>query len=306
MAVFELGGALASAIPELAVGPWTRRVELPAFAAAAADATSLWRVEFAGAPAAALAALAEAERSVARSHAALDDLPRRLEAAVQRAVELAASADRRPTTDHRHPTADHRPPTADHRHPPAVATASADAAYGLALSDERGGRPPSPARAAEARLIAALVGEPLAPPRDAWIAWSGSPDAAPADDDPGRLAQLLERIVEFARGRARIETHLDGALVAHSLTTLSGDTELWVAPRLSIAGARLHARSVSIAVRTRHAWARILTLIVRGTSRLLALGLPTAGLAALPLVWSFVRDVLREIRGWNIPTSART
>ena len=272
MAVFELGGALASAIPELAVGPWTRAAELPAFTAAGATPSapaSLWRVELAGDPAAALAALAGGERSVARSHAALDDVPRRLEAAVQRAAELTASADR--------------------RHPPA---------YGLAGWDERGGRP-LPARTAEARLIAALVGEPVAPPRDTWIAWSGAPGAEAPADDPERLAQLLERIVDLARGRARIETRLDGALVAHSLTTLSGATELWVAPRLSIAGARLHARSVSIAARTRHAWARILTLIVRGTSRLLALGLPTAGLAALPLVWSFVRDVLREIRGWT-------
>jgi hypothetical protein len=302
MAVFELGGALASAIPELPVGPWTRSLELPAFAADLAAPASLWRIDLTGDPAAALAALADGERSVARSHAALDDLPRRLEAAIQCAVELPASADHRPAADHRHPTA-------DHRHPTAVATASAvagRATYGLALSDEHRGQPLSPERAAEARLIAALVGEPAAPPRDAWIAWSGSPDTAAADEDPGRLAQLLERIVDFSRGRARIETRLEGTLVAHSLTTLSGDTELWVAPRLSIAGARLHARAVSIAVRTRHAWARILTLIVRGTSRLLALGLPTAGLAALPLVWSFVRDVLREIRGWNGPTSART
>jgi hypothetical protein len=49
-------------------------------------------------------------------------------------------------------------------------------------------------------------------------------------------------------------------------------------------------------VRTRHAWARILTLTVRGAGRLAVVGLPGGVLSAVPLVWRFVRDVLRELR----------
>jgi len=101
--------------------------------------------------------------------------------------------------------------------------------------------------------------------------------------EPGWLEQAIERITDLARGRARIETHVEGALLAHSIMTLSGDTEIWIAPRLSLSGARLHTRSVAVAVRTRHAWARILALIMGGGGRILALGLPAAGLAALPL-----------------------
>ena len=52
-------------------------------------------------------------------------------------------------------------------------------------------------------------------------------------------------------------------------------------------------------MRTRHAWARILTLTVRGASRLAVLGLPGGALSAVPVVWRFVRDVLRELRQRN-------
>jgi hypothetical protein len=69
-----------------------------------------------------------------------------------------------------------------------------------------------------------------------------------------------------------------------------------MAPGLSLAAGRLHARSVAVAARTRHAWARVLTLVVSSGGRLLALGLPAGGVSALPLVWRFLRDVLREVR----------
>jgi hypothetical protein len=149
-------------------------------------------------------------------------------------------------------------------------------------------------RAAEARLIAALAGD-TAPLELARLSWSAEP-ATPAEQEPGRLAQLLDRVADLARGRSRIETRVEGALVAQSITTLTGDTELWIAPRLSLTGARLHARSAAVAVRTRHAWARILTLTVRGAGRLTMLGLPGGAISAVPLVWRFVRDVLRELR----------
>ncbi|HWU88706.1 MAG TPA: hypothetical protein VN253_15675, partial [Kofleriaceae bacterium] len=112
---------------------------------------------------------------------------------------------------------------------------------------------------------------------------------------PGRLELVLQRAGDLARGRARIETHLEGALVARSITTLSGDTELWIAPGLSRASAELHARSVAIALRTRQAWARLLALAVACSGRIAALG-ASSGVTALPLVWRFLRDVLREVR----------
>jgi hypothetical protein len=271
MAVFELDGALAAAIPELAVGPWTRTAtglfafDATASPAAAASTASLWRVDLARDDAAARTALARGEHSIAATHAVLDDLPHRLE---QILAEMQASDDLAA------PTGAASPPIV----PPQLP-------------------------AAESNLQAALAGADL-PPLLEWPSWSteaprSDAAAAPPGEDPGRLAQALERIVDLARGRARIETRLEGALVAHSITTLSGDTELWIAPRLSSSSARLHARSVAAAVRTRHAWARILTLVVRGCGRLIALGLPAGGLAALPIVWRFVRDVLREIRDWR-------
>jgi len=238
----NLGGDLASSLPDLAVGPWRYTpAGLVAFDAGG-PAIPRWRIELGRDATASHRALAGGERSVAESHALLDDVPRRLADALA-ARPLAAGA---------------------------------------------------PIRAsAEARLIAALAGG-SAPIELDQLAWSAEP--APAHHDPGRLAQLLDRVADLARGRSRIETRVEGAIVAHSITTLTGDTELMIAPRLSLTGARLHARSVAVAVRTRHAWARILTLTVHGAGRLALLGLPGGALSAVPLVWRFVRDVLRELR----------
>jgi hypothetical protein len=208
-ALFELGGALADALPALAIGPWTRAAPDHAAYSAGADpshpgdpAASLWRVELARNAAISGAALDRGAHSVARVHAALDDVPDRF----------------------------------DH-------------------------------------MIA------------------GPAFAAPDDD---RLDQTLLRVADLLRGRARIETRIDGVLVACSSSTLSGDTELWISPRLSITAAALHARSVAVAVRTRDAWLRILAMIVVYGTKLAALGF--GSIAALPVVWRLLSDVLREAR----------
>jgi hypothetical protein len=215
VAVFELDGALAAAIPELAVGPWRNAApRLAAFDAGTDPLESRWRVDLARDDAASRAELAAGERSVAQTHAVLDDAPRRLDQALGRAAtELAGLADLTPD---------------------------------LTLDQT--------------------------------------------------LEPTLGRIADLVRGRARIETRVSGTLVAHSIVRLSGDTELWTIPRLSLADARLHARSVAVAVRTRHAWARILTLVVSGCGQMILRGLPAAGISALPLMWRFVRDLLREVR----------
>jgi len=273
MAVFELDGGQAPAIPELAIGPLRYAPpRIAAFDAGADPLESRWRVDLARDDAASRAEFAAGERSVAQTHAVLDEVPRRLDRALDRAVtELAALAALARTAETTRPS---RPdPTREDRR--------RDAAPEL-----------SPV---EADLVAALAHAAPRRPLD------DLPGAAP--QEPGRLEHTLEhtlaRVGDLARGRARIETHVGGTLVAHSIMTLSGDTELWAAPRLSLGDARLHARSVAVAVRTRHAWARILTLVISGCGRILTLGLPAAGISALPLVWRFVRDLLHEVRHWN-------
>jgi len=214
VAVFELGGALAPALPELAIGPWLpASPDLIAFDAGAGPPESVWRVDLARDDAAGRAALAGGARSVAQTHAVLDDVAQRFD-----------------------------------------------------------------------RALAELAG--LAP---------GDRGETPAPEPPGRIERALQCVGDLARGRARIETVVEGVLVARSITTLSGDTELWTAPQLTRAGAELHARSVAIALRTRHAWTRILVLVVRLAGRLVALG-TTSVVTVVPLVWRFLRDVLHEVR----------
>jgi hypothetical protein len=289
MAVFELGGALAPAIPDLVVGPWRAPPGLVAFdtgAAGGGPPESLWRVSLARNAAAAQAELADGERGVALTHAALDDVPRRLERALDRAVAIRErtairAGDRRIADEI---------PAFDSRRVAARPHPRRDAADELS---------------ADSRLVAALVGIPARRPVP-LLAWDTdvAETVEPEPDEPGRIERALEQIGDLARGRARIETRIEGAVIAHSLMTLSGDTELCAIPGLSASGAKLHARSVAVALRTRHAWARILALVVRGCGRILALGLPAGGLAALPLVWGFVRDLLRELR--NARAAPRT
>jgi hypothetical protein len=62
-------------------------------------------------------------------------------------------------------------------------------------------------------------------------------------------------------------------------------------------------RSVAVALQTRHAWTRILALVVAGCGRLAAFGLPAAGVAAVSLIWRFLHDVLREVHALATPRS---
>lgn len=207
-AVFELAGAPAPELSELAIGPWTHAPAIAAFDAGADPLETLWRVEIPRDDAAGRAALIGGERSIAHAHAVLDAAPRQLE-----------------------------------------------------------------------RLLAA--GAP------ALIDFE-----APA---LGRLERVLQRAADLARGRARIETHLEHALAARTVTTLSGDTELWIAPELPRSSADLHARAVAVALRTRQAWTRLAALAVACGGRIATLGVAGA-VTALPHVWRFLRDVLREVR----------
>ncbi len=349
----DLGGDLAAALPDLAVGPWRYApAGLVAFDAGEPSAPR-WRVDLGRDAAAGHHALAGGERSVAETHALLDDVPRRLADALDRALaarprtsgspaplapELVAAHGESPTWGQLASPADRAAPLAPTRATDAQliaartgeSTASptwgrlaSSSDLGAALSPERitdsslvaartresaaattwgqlvspadRGVPLAPVRAAEGRLIAALTGR-AAPLELDQLAWSEEQAVAVAEPDDGRLGRLLDRVADLARGRSRIETRVEGTLVAQSITTLTGDTELWIAPRLSLTGARLYARSAAVAVRTRHAWARILTLTVRGAGRLAMLGLPGGAISAVPLVWRFVRDVLHELR----------
>jgi hypothetical protein len=181
-------------------------------------------------------ALAGGERSVAETHALLDDVPRRLADALDRALAARSRAIEPPTRES--PTWGRLDPatdlgaaltserTAGGTQPPARTHESIAApTWGRLDAPADLGAPLAPMRAAEARLIAALTGG-TAPLELDQLAWSAEPSAAPAEHDPGRLGTLLERVADLARGRSRIETRVEGALVARSTTTLTGDTEL--------------------------------------------------------------------------------
>ncbi|HET7502994.1 MAG TPA: hypothetical protein VFK02_18365 [Kofleriaceae bacterium] len=255
MAVFELGGALAAGLPELSIGPWTRT-------------------------------------------GAARDLPARTAAGLV-AFDLDAAPEAAPESVWRVELV-----RAELARPDALGEGERDVAQVHAALDDAprqidrlleqmlSGTPGAPAAERAAR---AATGR--APIRlDEIPVFEADPDAAGGEPEPpGRIEQVLHHIADLARGRARIETLVEGALMARSVMRLSGRTELWVAPRLSLAGASLHARSVTVALGTRHAWTRIVALVLGYCHRLALFGLP-AGVLALPGLWRLLRDLLREVR----------
>src|SRR5262245_25072521 len=82
LAIFELDVILASVTPDLAVGPWSVVPVSVAFNAGAPP-ESLWRIDLARDLAASQVALAQGERSVALTHAMLDDAPPRFNRALE-------------------------------------------------------------------------------------------------------------------------------------------------------------------------------------------------------------------------------
>ena len=119
------------------------------------------------------------------------------------------------------------------------------------------------------------------------LGWSGL--AARAED-------ALQSIMRFVLYHAWVETSIRGVLQVRSAMGISGDTEIVLARNPTPEIADLHMRSVSLAVRSRNAWTRLLTTVVQGTAKIAALSVtPTGLIAALPAAWSFVKRVLADV-----------
>ncbi|MCG8418155.1 MAG: hypothetical protein MJE77_09465 [Proteobacteria bacterium] len=106
----------------------------------------------------------------------------------------------------------------------------------------------------------------------------------------------IEAVWRLVSQHSWVDTRLRGRLVASTFMTVSGDTRLTVGPQLTAETAFLHRRSFSLAVRTRDAWARLLTSVLQISARIARVAaVPHSFVTALPIVWKFARNVLAEI-----------
>jgi hypothetical protein len=108
---------------------------------------------------------------------------------------------------------------------------------------------------------------------------------------------FVEQMRRMVSLYARIETEMGGALIGHTAVGWTGDFDtVWeadVTPDLM----GLHHQSVQLALGSRLALIRLLTIVGTGATKLvLRLTVPGAQLLVLPAAWKFVRDVLEELR----------
>jgi hypothetical protein len=107
---------------------------------------------------------------------------------------------------------------------------------------------------------------------------------------------FLEQVRDMVTHYARVETEVAGILVGQTAVGWTGDFEsIWM-PGVALASMQLHHQSVHLALVSRLAFVRMVTIVATGAAGLaLTLSVPGGQLMALPAVWKFVRDVLAEI-----------
>jgi hypothetical protein len=268
---FELRAFLPDELAPVVIGPWSRAPAgadgLVSFSdsgaapgGAASDAPR-WCVSLDGDPAQALAVLEDGDRRVVHSQARLDELATRLE----RVLAVAGGQ------------------------PAAIAFSGAFP----------GAFPGDSLSSAEARLLADL-GAVRRMSRE-----GGGADVAQLDDARARdrwqglatrTRSAVEAILRLITHHAWVETRVRGVIMARTAMSWTGDTHTQLRPQLTPQTARLHARSVAIAVRSRDAWGRLIAVVMQMSVRLARiLASPDGLIAAMPLIWELVRSVLAEI-----------
>ncbi len=108
---------------------------------------------------------------------------------------------------------------------------------------------------------------------------------------------FVEQVRRMVSHYARIETEMGGALIGQTAVGWTGDFDTVWGGDVSADSMGLHHQSVQLALGSRLALIRLLTIVGTGATKLaLRLSVPGAQLLALPAAWKFVRDVLEELR----------
>jgi hypothetical protein len=108
---------------------------------------------------------------------------------------------------------------------------------------------------------------------------------------------FVEQVRHMVSHYARVETEVGGTLVGYTAVGWTGDFDtVWEAD-VAADSMGLHHQSVQLALGSRLALIRLLTIVGAGATKLaLRLTIPGAQLLVLPAAWKFVRDVLEELR----------
>lgn len=113
----------------------------------------------------------------------------------------------------------------------------------------------------------------------------------------GQWRTFVEQVRGLMSHCARVETEIGGALVGRTSVGWTGDFEIIWGQSVGARDMQLHGQSVHLALASRQSLIRMVTVIAGGAAGLaLKLSVPGGQWMALPAVFKFIRDVLRE---WN-------
>ena len=108
---------------------------------------------------------------------------------------------------------------------------------------------------------------------------------------------FVERVQRTVANYARIETALAGRDVGHTAVGWTGNFETTWKPNVTIGMMRTHRQSVHLALGSRIALIRIVSVVATGATGLaIKAAIPGGQVLLLPAIWKFVLDVLAELR----------
>lgn len=109
--------------------------------------------------------------------------------------------------------------------------------------------------------------------------------------------RFLEQVREMIANYARVETEIAGMPIGQTAVSWTGDFRTIWTPAVGVDDMTLHRRNVEVTLQWRLGTMHFVGVVGAGAANVaVKLGVPGGQLLALPAVWNFVKDVLREWR----------
>jgi hypothetical protein len=122
----------------------------------------------------------------------------------------------------------------------------------------------------------------------------GDTDTPQDSDGMQRVQAFLTHVQRVALHYAWIETHIEEVLIGQTAVGWTGDMRTVWNSRYGVESVRLHSRSMHVTLTSRATLIRTVVIVTKGAMRISAAVASGGTLAALPVVWRFVDQVLHE------------
>jgi hypothetical protein len=129
------------------------------------------------------------------------------------------------------------------------------------------------------------------------VSFGGTSFGRIRDEAAAQFRAFVDRVGRTVLTYARVETRVEGRLLAQTVVGWAGDAVTTVAAGLGAAWSAEHGRALAIALATRAAMLRTIGLAARGAVILAMLLSGGGSVLAIPVTWRYIRDVLATVRG---------